>query len=89
MSAAGRSVGAMLTVRDHMTLQLAAATYKYAGARETHVREQLGMSMPIYTRHLDVLLDDPAALAAYPLEVKRLRRLRDARRRTRSARRAS
>lgn len=79
----------MLTVRDHMTLQLAAAPYKYAGARETDVREQLGMSMPIYARHLDVLLDDPAALAAYPLDVKRLRRLRDARRRARAARRSA
>lgn len=77
----------MLTVRDHMTIRIAAATYKYAGARETDVREQLGMSMPIYGRHLDRLLDQPAAIAAYPLEVKRLRRLRDARRRTRSARR--
>lgn len=79
----------MLTVRDHMTLRIAAATYRYAGARETDVRRELGMSMPIYTRHLDVLLDRPDALAAYPLEVSRLRRLRDARRRTRSARRVS
>lgn len=47
------------------------------------------MSMPIYARHLDQLLDQPAALAAHPLEVKRLRRLRDARRRTRSARRSA
>lgn len=79
----------MLTVRDHMTIRLAAATYKYAGARETDIRDQLGMSMTVFGRHLSALLDEPAALAAHPLEVKRLRRLRDARRRTRSARRAS
>lgn len=78
-----------LPIRDHTTIRLAAATYKYLGARETDIREQLGMSMPIYARHLDVLLDDPAALAAYPLEVKRLRRLRDARRRVRSVRRSA
>ena len=76
----------MLTVRDHMTIRIAASTYKYAGARETDVREQLGMSMPIYARHLDRLLDQPAALAAYPFDVKRLQRLRDLRRRARSAR---
>lgn len=78
-----------LSDADALALRLAAATYKYPGARETDAFEQLGMSPTLFHRHVDVLLDDPAALAAYPLEVKRLRRLRDARRRTRSARRSA
>lgn len=76
----------MLTVLDHMTLQLAAAAYKYPGARETDAHDLLGMSPVTFHRHVNELLDDPAALATYPLEVKRLRRLRDARRRARSRR---
>ena len=71
-----------------MTLRLAAAPYKYPGARKTDVLDRLGWSMPIYTRHLNRLLDDPDALAAMPVEVKRLRRLRDARRRARAQRSA-
>lgn len=78
-----------LTVRDHQTLRLAFAPYKYPGARESDAHDQLGMSPVTFHRHVNALLDDPEALAVYPLEVKRLRRLRDARRRTRSARRAA
>lgn len=78
-----------LTVRDHMTLQLAAASYKYPGARETDAHDLVGMSPVTFHRHVNQLLDRPAALAAYPLEVKRLRRLRESRRRTRAAGRAS
>ena len=74
-----------LSVRDHMTLRLAATPYAYPGARETDVLDQLGWSMPIYTRHLNRLLDDPEALAAYPQQVRRLQRLRDRRRRARAA----
>ena len=74
-----------LSVRDHMTLRLAAAPYKYPGARESDVLDQLGWSMPIYTRHLNRLLDDPEALAAYPQQVRRLQRMRDRRRRARAA----
>lgn len=78
----------ILTVRDHMTLQLAAAPYKYPGARETDAHDLVGMSPVVFHRHVNELLDHPGALAAYPLEVKRLRRLRDARRRVRSQRSA-
>lgn len=74
-----------LSVRDSMTIRLAAAHYRYPGARESDVRDQLGMSLTIYARHLNRLLDDPEALAAYPVEVRRLQRLRDRRRRARVA----
>lgn len=72
-----------LDVRSHMALRLASAVYKYPGARDTDVLEQLGMSPTIFWRHVGTLLDDPAALAEYPLDVHRLRRLRDLRRRAR------
>jgi hypothetical protein len=75
----------MLTVRDHMTIRLAAAHYKFPAARETDALEQLGWTATIFWRHVNRLLDDPEALATYPLEVKRLRRLRDARRRLRAS----
>lgn len=75
----------MLTVRDHMTLHLASATYRFPGARETDVHEQLGMTPVVFWRHVNRLLDRPDALAAYPRECRRLQRLRDARRRARAA----
>lgn len=72
-----------------MTLRIAAAPYKYPGARESDAHDLVGMSPVVFHRHVNELLDDPAALAAYPLEVKRLRRLRDARRQARGARRSA
>lgn len=74
-----------LSVRDQMTLRLAAASYRYPAVREADALEQLGMSAPIFWRHVNTLLDSPAALAALPREVNRLRRIRDARRRARAA----
>ncbi len=61
--------------------------WKYAGAKETAVRELFGMSATRYYQVLNTLIDSEAALAADPMLVKRLRRLRDARQRERSARR--
>ena len=77
----------MLTVRDHTTLRLAAATYRFPGARDTDVLEQLGWTPTIFWAHVNALIDRPAALAEYPLECRRLQRLRDGRRRQRSGRR--
>lgn len=74
-----------LTVADHMTLRLAAATYRYPAARESDVLHQLDMSAPVFWRHVDWLIDTTEALAAYPAEVNRLRRLRDRRRQARRA----
>ena len=60
--------------------------WKYAGAKETAVRELFGMSATRYYQVLNSLINSEAALAADPMLVKRLRRLRDARQRERSAR---
>src|SRR5262249_38217685 len=61
--------------------------WKYAGAKEQAIREQFDMSATRYYQVLNALIDRPEALAFDPLLVKRLRRLRSARQRQRSARR--
>lgn len=59
--------------------------WKYAGAKEAAIREQFGVSLTRHTQRLNALLDRPEALAYAPATVKRLRRLRDARRAVRSS----
>lgn len=74
-----------MTIRDHMTIRLAATPYRYPGRRDADVHAQLGMSPTLFWRHVHSLLERPDVLAAYPLEVRRLQRLRDRRREARSA----
>ncbi|GAA2937055.1 DUF3263 domain-containing protein [Streptomyces erythrogriseus] len=50
------------------------------GAKERVIREELGLVPVRYYQLLNALLDDPRALAHDPVTVKRLRRVRDARR---------
>lgn len=69
-----------------MTLQLAFAHYRFPAARESDALELVGMSAPVFWRHVDRLLERPETLAAYPADVRRLQRLRDARRRARTPR---
>ncbi|MBX6370957.1 MAG: DUF3263 domain-containing protein [Acidothermus sp.] len=61
--------------------------WKYAGAKEQAMRDLFGMSATRYYQTLNALIDRPEALAADPMLVKRLRRLRAARQRARAARR--
>jgi hypothetical protein len=60
--------------------------WKYAGAKEEAIRRQFGISPTAYYQLLSRLIDEPAALAADPMLVKRLQRQRAARRRQRVAR---
>jgi len=76
-----------LTRRDREILMFERQWWKYAGAKEQAVRELFDMSATRYYQVLNALIDTPAALAADPLLVKRLRRLRASRQRQRSARR--
>ncbi|MDO9497375.1 MAG: DUF3263 domain-containing protein [Nocardioides sp.] len=69
-----------LSVRDHMTLQLEGTRFKYAGVKESRVRELFGETATRYYQRLDALLESTAALAAYPTTVRRLQRLREQRR---------
>lgn len=76
-----------LSERDRAILAFERQWWKYAGAKETAIRELFGLSATRYYQILNGLIDDPDALAADPLLVKRLRRMRDERQRARSARR--
>src|SRR5580704_1747830 len=76
-----------LSERDREILAFERHWWKYSGAKEQAVRELFDMSATRYYQVLNALLDRPEALAADPMLVKRLRRLRAARQRARSARR--
>jgi len=53
--------------------------WRYAGAKETGIKEQFNISAREYYELLNNLIDREDALAAAPLLIKRLRRLREAR----------
>ena len=76
-----------LSERDKGILDFERQWWKYAGAKESAVREKFDMSSTRYYQVLNALIDRPEALAHDPLLVRRLRRLRAARQRQRSARR--
>ena len=81
------AVEGALSERDRGILEFERQWWKYAGAKETAVREQFDMSSTRYYQVLNALIDRPEALEADPLLVRRLRRLRAQRQRQRSARR--
>ena len=79
--------GDRLSQRDREILEFERQWWKYAGAKEQAIRDLFDMSATRYYQVLNTLLDNPAALEADPMLVKRLRRMRAARQRARSARR--
>ena len=76
-----------LSDRDRQIIAFERQWWKYAGAKEQAIRELFDMSATRYYQVLNVLIDNPAALEADPMLIKRLRRLRATRQRARSARR--
>ena len=54
--------------------------WKHAGAKESAIRELFDMKPPAYYQLLNNLIDREDALLASPMLVKRLRRIREARR---------
>src|SRR4051794_23784335 len=76
-----------LSDRDRAILAFERQWWKYAGAKEQAIRESFGMSATRYYQILNALIDRPEALAADPMLVKRLRRVRASRQRARAARR--
>jgi hypothetical protein len=76
-----------LSERDQAILAFERQWWRFAGAKEQAVRETFDMSATRYYQVLNALIDRESALAYDPLLVKRLRRLRTARQRARSARR--
>jgi hypothetical protein len=76
-----------LSERDQRILAFERQWWRYAGAKEQAIRELFDMSATRYYQVLNSLIDRPEAIAHDPMLVKRLRRLRAARQRARSARR--
>jgi hypothetical protein len=75
-----------LSRREHDMLAFERQWWRHAGAKESAIRERFGTTPTRYYQSLNALIDRPAALAADPLLVRRLRRLRAARQRQRSSR---
>ena len=83
-SGEGPAQPAALTRREHEMLAFERQWWRHPGAKETAIREQFGLPPTRYYQVLNALVDRPAALEADPLLVRRLRRLRSARRQRRS-----
>ena len=69
-----------MTDDERTAIRLAAAQYRYPAVRETHAMEQLGLTPTRYWALVGRLIDRGDVLAEMPVEVGRLRRLREARR---------
>ena len=60
--------------------------WRFAGAKESAIKDLFDLTAARYYQLLNDLIDRDDALAASPMLVKRLRRLREARMQARSAR---
>ena len=78
-----------LSERDLAILAFERTWWKFGAAKEQAVLEQFDLTAVRYYQILNALIDQPAALAADPLLVKRLRRLRTTRRQGRTTRHLS
>ncbi|MEU4336779.1 DUF3263 domain-containing protein [Micromonospora lupini] len=81
--AAPAAPAAGLTTRERAILAFEQQWWRHAGAKEQAVRDTFGVSSTRYYQLLNGLLDNPAALAADPVLIGRLRRLRSSRARNR------
>jgi hypothetical protein len=72
-----------LTERDTEILDFERTWWKYAGARDAAIRARFGVSSVRHSQIVNALIDRPAAEAWDPATVRRLRRLRQARREAR------
>ena len=69
-----------LTELEVRILEFEKNWWRYAGAKESAIRELFDLNPPAYYQLLNNLIDRPDALMASPMLVKRLRRIREARR---------
>jgi hypothetical protein len=74
-----------LAPRDRELLDFERGSWQRRGPKERAIRERFGFSAARYQQLLNRLIDQPAALAYDPMLVRRLRRLREQRRRRRVA----
>ena len=75
-----------LTGRDRKVLAFEQQRFRHPAAKESAIVELFDMSPTAYHQVLAGLLDSPAAYAADPMLIKRLRRLRASRRADRGGR---
>jgi hypothetical protein len=79
MEEASLQLGSSLSDLEVRILDFERQWWKYAGAKDAAIRELFDLSTRSYYELLNNLIDREDALAASPLLVKRLRRLRQAR----------
>ena len=79
----GRLIGMVLTDRDKAILDFERSWWTESGPKEVAIRERFDLSPTRYYQILNELLEMPEAYECNPLVVRRLRRLRDRRRRAR------
>lgn len=72
-----------LTARDRAILDFERSWWTEPGPKDTAIRERFELSGTRYYQLLTELLDDAEAMAYDPLLVRRLRRVRERRRRAR------
>ena len=80
------SAGTTLTELESRILEFERNWWRFAGAKESAIKEQFDLTAPRYYQLLNDLIDREDALEASPMLVKRLRRLREARMQARTAR---
>jgi len=77
---------AVLSDLEARILEFEGTWWKFAGAKESAIKELFDLTAPRYFQLLNDLIDREDALVAAPMLVKRLRRLREARMSARTSR---
>ena len=77
--------GAGLSELEIKMLDFERQWWRYAGAKESAIKELFDLTPPAYYQMLNNLIDREDALLAEPILVKRLRRLRESRTASRSS----
>ena len=85
MEESSLQVQSLLTDLEVRILDFERQWWKYAGAKDAAIKELFQISAKEYYELLNNLIDRDDALAASPLLIKRLRRLREARISSRSS----
>jgi len=80
------TAGSTLTDLERRILEFERNWWRFAGAKESAIKELFDLTAPRYYQLLSDLIDRADALEAAPMLVKRLRRLREARMSARTAR---
>ncbi len=79
------SNGAGLSELEIKILDFERQWWRYAGAKESAIKELFDLTPPAYYQMLNNLIDREDAVLAEPILVKRLRRLRESRTAARSS----